>query len=264
MLAPLLRNRGIQLIGGGWSFFLAENLVLSHNRSWIIESIGDDNYHRLYNTLSTCACTSIAFGYFRFGRNQGPRFWSPTGLAPRASAFLLQSLGLAGFSQMLPRLQVPIITEGTSFEGSSRGASSRQDSSLRVRCPMDFTPSDVPQDGIYGVKRVTRHPSFWSLGFLGLGSALATPFATEALMFSMPTIFALVGGAHQDYRYRRNLGGELSPEVDAVTSNVPFVALSTGKQSWVALGEELKWTNVALALFTSALLALRRQTLMPR
>jgi hypothetical protein len=30
----------------------------------------------------------------------------------------------------------------------------------------------------------------------------------------MPVLFALLGGMHQDYRYRRNMGGILTPEVD--------------------------------------------------
>jgi len=69
----------------------------------------------------------------------------------------------------------------------------------------------------------------WSLGLLGLGSASATPFATEFILFSMFFIFALIGGAHQDHRYRKGSGGYLSPEKDAKTSAIPFVALITGK-----------------------------------
>ena len=64
------------------------------------------------------------------------------------------------------------------------------------------------------MKRVTRHVNLWSLGLLGLGTALATPFATEFILFSMPSVFALIGGAHQDHRYRKSSGGYLSPEID--------------------------------------------------
>lgn len=73
---------------------------------------------------------------------------------------------------------------------------------FQVRCPMDFTPHDVPSDGVYGIRRITRHPTFWSLGLLGLGTALTTPFAPEIVCFSAPALFAAIGGAHQDYRYR--------------------------------------------------------------
>jgi len=54
---------------------------------------------------------------------------------------------------------------------------------------------------------------------------LGTPFAGEFVMFAMPLAFALIGGMHQDYRYRRGMGGNLTPEVDNKTSAVPFLAL---------------------------------------
>ena len=72
-------------------------------------------------------------------------------------------------------------------------------------------------------------------------------------------LVAAIGTTHQDYRFRRNSGGELSPEVDAVTSNVPFLALFTGQQSWKALGEEMKWLNAAVALLGTGLLAISRR-----
>ena len=52
---------------GGWSFFIAENLILSENRGRIIEALGDDeretNYHRLYGSFSTAATASILYAY---------------------------------------------------------------------------------------------------------------------------------------------------------------------------------------------------------
>ena len=217
-----------------------------------------------YNTLSTGACASIAYGYFRFGRKQGPRLWSATGAGARGAAVALQALGLAGFSQLLPRLQVPLTTDATPAPAggprtSSGGGGGSDRGGLRVRCPMDFKPADLPEDGIYGLKRVTRHPTFWSMGVFGLGAALATPFATEVAMFSMPALFALIGTAHQDSRFRRHMGGELPPEVDALTSNLPFAALLQGRQSWSALAEEVKWLNCSVAVAGAMLLALGRR-----
>ena len=97
------------------------------------------------------------------------------------------------------------------------------------------------------------------MGACGLGAALATPFAAEMVMFSAPALFALIGTAHQDHRYIRNSGGELPPEVDAVTSNVPFVALLQGHQSWGQLGAEMKWLNASLGVLGAVLLALARR-----
>ncbi len=42
---------------------------------------------------------------------------------------------------------------------------------------------------------------------------------------------ALIGGHHQDSRFRRNIGGSLPKDYDDLTSNVPFWALISGKQS---------------------------------
>ena len=43
----VLRHPGVRLIGGGWAFFIAENVVISENREAIIASIGDDHYHHM-------------------------------------------------------------------------------------------------------------------------------------------------------------------------------------------------------------------------
>lgn len=114
-----------------------------------------------------------------------------------------------GFSQCLPGTRIPL----------------DMNNNWQVRCPFDFNSSDQE---VTGMKRVTRHDKLWSFGLLGLGTAMGTPFLGEFVLFSFPVVFALLGGMHQDYRYRRGNGGSLSPEVDKVTSNVPFYAMVTG------------------------------------
>ena len=47
-------------------------------------------------------------------------------------------------------------------------------------------------------------------------------------------------------------------EVDRATSNVPFVALLRGSQSWERLGDELKWVNAGVGLTIALGLATRR------
>ena len=64
----VLRDRGVRWIGLGWCGFLAENIVLSENRTWIISAIGDTGYHATYSALSTAATASIAYGIIRHGR----------------------------------------------------------------------------------------------------------------------------------------------------------------------------------------------------
>ena len=62
-------------------------------------------------------------------------------------------------------------------------------------------------------------------------------------------------------RFRRGLGGTLSPAHDAQTSNVPFYALATGAQgagAWAALLDEAKGLNAGLAVLLAVAVAAKR------
>ena len=79
----------------------------------------------------------------------------------------------------------------------------------------------------------------------------------------MPTLVALIGGAHADSRHRRGQGGYLSPELDRATSNVPFVAMLCGGQgrpsdALSALAAELKLGNATAGAAAAAVWILRR------
>ena len=278
-MSTLLAHKGVRWITIGWTGFIAENVILSHNREWIIDRFGKQKYHGVYNILSSAACLSIAYGYFRYGRNQGPilntRYWKPNTLSFKLSAFSLQSMGLIGFSQNFPKLQNPIIAQSGSKQlsiqseietdsidinintndipssSSSKDIKKSNKIEFAAQCPIDWKPADIPSDGIYGLKRITRHPMLFSLGFFGLGIAMKTQFATRAILCGFPIIFAVIGGFHQDYRHRRGSGGNLSPEIDDKTSLIPFVALIMRKQSWKDTWNELKHVNMSLGLVTA-------------
>ena len=88
------------------------------------------------------------------------------------------------------------------------------------------------------------------------------PSLPQAAWLAMPTAVALIGGAHSDSRKRRGMGGTLPPELDAVTSNAPFVAMLSGAQGGVlaafsALVSELKTGNALAGAGMAALWALR-------
>ena len=266
----MIAHKGVRWITFGWSAFIAENVVLSHNREYIIETFGEQTYHGFYSTLSSAACLSIGYGYFRYGRKMGPilnpKYWKPQSIAFRIGAFSFQSLGLIGVSQNFPKLQIPILaqfnTESTETDmltmepvGGSTASSSDENGSNGIKfaaqCPIDWTPKDIPSDGLYGLKRVTRHPMLFSLGMFGLGTALKTPFATRAIVCGFPLLFALIGGFHQDYRHRRHSGGYLSPDTDHKTSLIPFIALLRGRQSWRELWDEMKNVNMSIAVLVA-------------
>eukprot|EP00451_Oxyrrhis_marina_P020808 CAMPEP_0204353296 /NCGR_PEP_ID=MMETSP0469-20131031/32557_1 /ASSEMBLY_ACC=CAM_ASM_000384 /TAXON_ID=2969 /ORGANISM="Oxyrrhis marina" /LENGTH=255 /DNA_ID=CAMNT_0051340183 /DNA_START=16 /DNA_END=783 /DNA_ORIENTATION=+ len=242
-------HRQVRLIAFGWLGFVGENLVMSHNRDLIISNYGDGVYHGVYNTLSTVACGCIAYGFLK-GRNRGPRIrFDGVGLGARCAGFVLMGTGLGLASQMFPRIRSPVVADTSSAESSSAPA--------KFRCPMDFRPVEAPADGVYGVVHITRHPMLWSMGLSGLGLAAVSTYATNAVMWSMPIVMTMIGGAHQDYRFRRGIGSVLTPEVDAKTSHIPFLALATGAASSTAFFEEMKWENLGCAFALAGIKVLR-------
>lgn len=286
-------SSALKWAAGGWSLFIAENLILSENRTYLIDQLGDDGYHGLYGTLSTIAMGSVAYGYRYKVRGQGPFAFNPAvggraGPAALATSFALQALALGMVSQSAPKLQIPVhLVDGSGSADAATTAkaaaastaptapaSGGSGSQWKVRCPFDFSDSKsqtgVPKgtkqqaDQLAGLDRITRHPGLWSFGLLGLGNALLVPSIPTRIWLSMPAMVALIGGAHTDSRHRRGMGGELCKEVDEVTSNVPFLAMIMGRQeggvlqSFQALGDEVKVLNAALAAGGAALWVARR------
>ena len=271
-------SNGTKFVLGGWTFFLLENVLLSENREWICSEYGEDKYHLGYNTLSTTACLSILFGFIKY-KGTGPR-WSTfvKGAAPpalRIGAVVLQSFGLACFAQLIPAVQIPVALvtgdeqdQATSSAAKAPSPEVRSDRMIgpnrstsgtptstppprfafKARCPMDFrSKPELPPDAVYGVERITRHHNLWALASLGVGTALITPFLVEATFFGGPLLLASLGTTHQDSRFRRGMGGTLSPAKEQATSNIPFGALLFGQQDWMKLFDEIKWLNCGIA-----------------
>lgn len=250
---------------GGWTFFVAENVVLSENRELLIRRCGEDGYRAAYGTCSTVAVASIAYGYLRKVREAGPFRWAATAAAPpgwRAVGVALGCFGAVTASQTLPRFQIPFASTASDEDTPSAAAAVSSSSSgrWRVRCPFDF--SDEPSssrsssDVAYaprGVERVTRHPGLWSFAAIGAGVAATSRSLPRAACLCGPVLVAAVGGAHQDSRHRRGIGGTLDPARDAVTSHAPFAAMLTRRSNDdVDWAREFKELNAAVALLVVA------------
>jgi len=278
----LLSSKPMYWAVGGWSLFLTENFILSENRTYIISSIGDDNYHYLYGFCSTAAVGSIIYGYTHV-KNVAPYIpGGVVGVVARMGSLGLLSLGLGMMSQSAPKLQIPVQFDNTndstinnntsaSISPSSVSSSSSMNvqpqRSFQIRCPFDFTdnPSklQIQQTNgqtitLSGIDRISRHPGLWSFGFIGCGLGLLSPSIPTRVFSSMPLIVAWLGGAHTDSRFRRGMGGTLSQEMDHVTSNVPFVAMMSGTQGDVGqvwsdlMGKELKGLNALVSFGLAA------------
>ena len=127
----------------------------------------------------------------------------------------------------------------------------------------DFTDNKDTNSPVHGLERITRHPGLWSFGIMGLGNALLVPSLPQKLWLAMPSLVALINGAHIDSRFRRGMGGELSKEYDDATSNVPFLALFSGAQGNVLtviqdFSKEVKPLNALIAVGVSGLWVLRK------
>ena len=185
-------------------------------------------------------------------------------------AFTLQAMGLVGLSQMAPKMQIPVgygapkSSSSTLNSNSSDSAPQSAPSTIQVRCPFDFTPSDQSSSSVSGMSRISRHASLWSFASFSLGTALTVSSIPQSLCLAAPVAVAAIGGAHNDYRFRRGMGGKLEPKIDCVTSNVPFLAMLQGKQdggvikAFGNLWGELKEVNAGLAVLTAVGFALRR------
>eukprot|EP00521_Asterionellopsis_glacialis_P014604 CAMPEP_0195294426 /NCGR_PEP_ID=MMETSP0707-20130614/14955_1 /TAXON_ID=33640 /ORGANISM="Asterionellopsis glacialis, Strain CCMP134" /LENGTH=347 /DNA_ID=CAMNT_0040355399 /DNA_START=563 /DNA_END=1603 /DNA_ORIENTATION=- len=305
---------------GGWTFFIVENVVLSENRSWLIDTLGgEERYHGCYGVLSTGAMISVGYAFFRkLPLHSSTSTSIPHVLRPsRVGASLaFTSTGLIMASQAFPKLQIPLAYEyGTE---DSNGASSNGDStttstttttttnssrtttgplpppslpssttgSWKVKCPFDFTDSklkgnnDNDNAAPYGLERISRHPGLWSMAFMCAGQAMLAPTLPYQVWWSMPTLVAWIGGSHTDSRYRRGMGGTMDPLYDQQTSNIPFYALLTGKQSQQSqpqgqptpqdggvmetikkfLTEECKPLNAVLATMVATMFVMKRKT----
>lgn len=242
-------------IATGWIGFISENVLISHNRDEIIERLGSESsYKALYASLSTITTSSILYGYFRYGRHMGPTI-ATRGAVSKLSGFILQSLGFVGFSQVIPRLQMPLSIKSNQM--INEGTLSAYD--FNLKCPMDFREYNQNLNNeIHGVDRVTRHAMLWSFGFACLGPALRSIYISEIVGFGFPMVMAVIGSEHVDYRYRRGIGGSLSEEKDRTTSNIPFIALLSGNQSWALLMNEMKWSNAGIAVLLALALALKK------
>lgn len=209
-------NRGAKWIAGAWVAFAAENVLLSEHRTWIIDEVGERAYHRLFSTLSTATMLGMAWSYARHGR--GP-LMAPLPASVRAVGAAAALVG----ALLLSHAQLPLVP----------------------------APKQAPGTG---VDRITRHPLLYGAGLVCAGIALRAHHASTRVLCAGPLCVAVVGTHHQDSRYRRGMGGTLTPARDAATSNIPFAALMSGRQSWGPLLEELHWQRVGVALASVALL----------
>jgi NnrU protein len=231
---------------GGWTFFIAENALLSENREYIINAISSQGYYALYGTASTAATISILYGFRTLSnqsRNSSMLIPRTIPSIPRIGlAIVIQSVGLILASQAIPSLQIPIEVSNNK---------------VQIRCPFDFHRDRSN----LGLDRVSRHASLWALGLTTLGASLLQPSIPMSIWMMGPTAVALLGGAHADSRFKRGIGGHLDAAYERQTSNLPFYAMMQQGTVSYWLTEEVKPINAILAVTMASLWAISRRRL---
>lgn len=106
-------------------------------------------------------------------------------------------------------------------------------------------------DSIRGVLRITRHPLLWSVGLWGLVHMLNNADPPSWLFFGFLTALSFIGMFAIDRR-RKRLLGESWTKIEAVTSNLPFAAVVTGRNRLIL--SEIGLAPLALGLALWALL----------
>lgn len=113
-------------------------------------------------------------------------------------------------------------------------------------------PTSVKQEGVLdrpdparGVVRITRHPFLWGVALWASGHLLVNGERASLILFGTLLMLALLGTVSIDAK-RRRAQGPVWDAFAAKTSNIPFAAILSGRQS-LRLGEIGLW-RIALAV----------------
>jgi uncharacterized membrane protein len=210
------------------TFFVLLHLLVSGTRvrDAITGKIGDGPYMGLFSLASVAglAWLGLAFAGSR-NADWNIAYWDITPLtwkiqvAVQALAFLFVVVGLT----------------------TSNPTSVRQERTL-----------DRP-DVIKGMLRITRHPFLWGVALWAAGHLLVNGDRASIVLFGGLLVLALFGTASIDAKRKRALGDTWTAFA-AQTSNIPFGAILTGRQS-LKIGEIGLW-RIAVAIVVYGNLAL--------
>ncbi|MCB9665577.1 MAG: NnrU family protein [Alphaproteobacteria bacterium] len=84
---------------------------------------------------------------------------------------------------------------------------------------------------VQGLLRITRHPMLWGFALWSVAHMVANPDVASWWLFGGMATLSLGGTLAQDVKKARDLGDRWTHYAQ-VTSNVPFVAILTGRQGW--------------------------------
>jgi uncharacterized membrane protein len=208
--------------------FLAIHLLIAGTRvrDGITGAIGEGAYLGLFSLASLGAIVWLAIAYKAAQRGEDP---------------LLYDLGPG-----VKHLGIPVVA--LAFLLGVQGLFMPNPTSLRQE------GSAANPDTIRGVLRITRHPFLWGVAIWSAFHLSANGDEASVIFFGTFFVLSILGTFSIDAKRRRKMG-EAWAAFAAKTSNIPFAAAITGRNS-LKLGESFGWRFwVAALLFVTVLFA---------
>ncbi len=176
-----------------WLGFAGTHMWLSSHglRPLLVARFGDMGFQVLYSIVSFLFFVPLVWVYLGH-RHEGAWLWTVT-MTP-ALTWALYALMTVGVILMVAGIVSP--------------------------SPMSMTAGGATPD-VRGVHRITRHPLFMGLGWIGLWHLVANASATDVAFFAGLPLFAIVGCRHQELRMKADRGPEFGAYLEA-TSFLPF------------------------------------------
>lgn len=185
-------------------FFVALHRVISGSpvRHRVVNLIGETMFQRLFAFASIACLAWLWFGF------QSARTSPLNALLFTPSAFLRLA-------------QIPL--QLVAFVFIVAGLTTRNPTTVGMAAAVD--DSDIVQ----GALRITRHPFLWGVALFAGGHMLVRPSIAAWVFFGTMLVVALTGTVSIDAKRQRSLGDRWQAFA-AATSNVPFMAILSGRQ----------------------------------
>jgi uncharacterized membrane protein len=197
-------------------FLLASHFGISSTplRAWLIGRIGERPYLMLYSFVAFGALVWLILAWQR---------------AP-----YLELWPMTAWSAWVPLLVVPLALV-LIVCGVSTG------NPTAIGSPDTL---DRPEPA-RGILRVTRHPFMWGVGLWALAHMAPNGTLADVVLFGALAALALVGTRLIDHKFALRRGAQWQ-HLAAVSSNLPFAAIVSGRQRLVLA--EIGWARVGVAL----------------
>ncbi|MEM8589159.1 MAG: NnrU family protein [Pseudomonadota bacterium] len=197
--------------------FVGGHLFLSSKgpRAFLVQSLGEKPFLGFYSLVAAVALAGM--------------IWAFNTLPHGAPLWLFYPAGFYAAIIVMPIALLLVIGGYSQRNPTAIG----QDRALRR------TPK--------GILRITRHPTMWGVALWAIGHLLANGDPASVLFFGAFLVLALGGTVAID-RKKRRAHGDVYDGFCEQTSNLPFLAIARGRQSFAMAAREFGLWRLALVV----------------